>query len=53
MSACYFMDKIVLGATELRDHDRQIEKIETVFENQLSIAEENVRNSFKVSKYQK
>ncbi|VIO96288.1 Uncharacterized protein BM_BM7032 [Brugia malayi] len=35
------------GATGLRDYDRQIEKIETVFENQISIAEENVRNSFK------
>ncbi|KAL3998198.1 hypothetical protein ACH3XW_14065 [Acanthocheilonema viteae] len=39
--------RICRGATRLRDHHRQIEKIETVFENQLSIAEENVRNSFK------
>ncbi|OZC12455.1 hypothetical protein X798_00086 [Onchocerca flexuosa] len=31
----------------LKDHNRQIEKIETDFENQISIAEENVRNSFK------
>uniref|UniRef100_A0A0R3RPQ8 UBA domain-containing protein n=1 Tax=Elaeophora elaphi TaxID=1147741 RepID=A0A0R3RPQ8_9BILA len=35
------------GSTGLRDHDRQIEKMETVFENQISVAEENVQNSFK------
>ncbi|VDK68487.1 unnamed protein product [Litomosoides sigmodontis] len=35
------------GATGLKEHGRQLEKIETVFENQLSIAKENVRNSFK------
>uniref|UniRef100_A0A915PFG8 CUE domain-containing protein n=1 Tax=Setaria digitata TaxID=48799 RepID=A0A915PFG8_9BILA len=34
-------------ATALRDHGRQIEKVETVFKNQISVAEENVRNSFK------
>ncbi|EJW82311.1 hypothetical protein WUBG_06780 [Wuchereria bancrofti] len=40
-------DRVDGDATGLRDYDRQIEKIETVFENQISIAEENVRNSFK------
>uniref|UniRef100_A0A8R1XQ16 CUE domain-containing protein n=1 Tax=Onchocerca volvulus TaxID=6282 RepID=A0A8R1XQ16_ONCVO len=35
------------GVTGLKDYNRQIEKIETDFENQISIAEENVRNSFK------
>ncbi|EFO20069.2 hypothetical protein LOAG_08422 [Loa loa] len=41
------IDGDVAGATGLQDHDSEIEKIETVFENQISIAEENVRNSFK------
>ncbi|KAM3720773.1 SPATS2-like protein [Dirofilaria immitis] len=40
-------DRTDRGATGLKDYDRQIEKIETVFDDQISIAEENVRNSFK------
>lgn len=38
----------VIDAAGLKDHSSLIEKIEAFFENEISLAEENVRNSFKV-----
>ncbi|VDN08312.1 unnamed protein product [Thelazia callipaeda] len=41
------VNEVVSDVVDTKDHNRQIENIETIFENEISVAEENVRNSFK------